>query len=67
MESNRICFIIATMANQVIRDLVLEIKGNFFSIICDEFTDISNKEQLTIFFRWVDKELEACNVLRDVM
>ena len=48
MESNRICFIIATMANQVIRDLVLEIKGNFFSIICDEFTDISNKEQLNI-------------------
>ena len=59
MESNRICFIIAIMANQVIRDLVLEIRGDFFSIICDEFTDNSNKEQLTICIRWVDKELEA--------
>ena len=47
------------MANQVIRDLVLEIRGDFFSIICDEFTDISNKEQLNICIRWVDKELEA--------
>ena len=45
----------------VIRDLVSEIMGGFFSIICDEYTDISNKikEQLTICIRWVDKELEA--------
>ena len=47
------------MANHVIRDLVLEIRGGFFSIICDEYTDVSNKEQLTICIRWVDKELEA--------
>ena len=33
--------------------------GGFFSIICDEHTDISNKEQLTICIPWVDKELEA--------
>ena len=47
------------MANHVIRDLVSEIRGGFFSIICDEYTDISNKEQLTICIRWVDKELQA--------
>ena len=47
------------MANHVIRDLVSEIRGGFFSIICAEHTDISNKEQLTICFRWNDKELEA--------
>ena len=47
------------MANLVIRDQVSEIRGGFFSIICDEYTDISNKEQLTICIRWVDKELEA--------
>ena len=47
------------MANHVIRDLVSEIRGGLFSIICDEYTDISNKEQLTIRIRWVDKELEA--------
>ena len=48
--------IIAIMANHVTRDLVSEISSGFFSIICDEYTDISNKEQLTICIRWVDKE-----------
>ena len=47
------------MANHVIRDLVSEIRGGFFSIICDEYTDISNQEQLTICIRWVNKELQA--------
>ena len=51
--------IIAIMANHVIRDLVSEIRGDFFSIICDEYTGTSNKEQLTIYIRWADKELEA--------
>ena len=51
--------IITIMANHVIHDLVSEIRGGFFSIICDEHTDISNKEQLIICIRWVDKELEA--------
>ena len=51
--------IIVILANHVIRDLVLKIRGGFFSIICDEYTDISNNEQLTICIRWVDKELEA--------
>ena len=51
--------IIANMANHVIRDLVSKIRGGFFSIICNEYTDISNKEQLTICIRWLDKELEA--------
>ena len=46
------------MANHIIRDLVSEIRGGFFSIICDEYTDISNK-QLTICIRWVDRKLEA--------
>ena len=51
--------IIAIMANHEIRDLASEIRGGFFSIICDKYTDISNKEQLPICIRWVDKELEA--------
>ena len=42
--------IIAIMENYVIRDLVC---------VCDEYTDISNKEQLTICIRWVDEQLEA--------
>ena len=47
------------MANYVICDLVSEICGGFFSIICDKYTDISNKKQLTICTRWVDEQLEA--------
>ena len=51
--------IITIMANYVIHDLVSEIRGGFFSIICDEYTDISNKEQLNSCIRWVDEQLEA--------
>ena len=47
------------MANYLIRDLVSEICDGFFSIICDEYTYISNKEQLTICIRWADEQLEA--------
>ena len=51
---------IAIMANHVrVRDQVSEIRGGFFSIMADEYTDISNKEELTICIRWVDKELQA--------
>ena len=35
--------IIAIIANHVIPDLVSEISGGFFSIICDEYTDISKR------------------------
>ena len=42
--------IIAIMVNYVIRGFC----GGFFSIICEEYTEISNKEQLTICIRWVD-------------
>ena len=45
------------MANYVIRDLVSEICGGFFSVICDEYTN--NKEQFTTCIRWVDEQLEA--------
>ena len=43
--------IISIMAHQVQRDLVNDIGCNFFSIIADEYTDISNHEQLTICLR----------------
>ena len=32
-----------------------QIRGSYFSIICDEYTDISNKEELTFCLRWVDE------------
>lgn len=51
--------IISIMANQLQRDLVRDIEKSFFSIIADEYTDISNKEQLVVCLRWVDLNLEA--------
>ena len=56
------------MANHVIRDVVSEIRGSFFSIICDEYTDISNKEQLAICIRWVDIGAETIvSAIKDVL
>ena len=43
--------VMSIIANNVIRDLVLDIQRGFFSIICDEYTDLSNKEQLTTCIR----------------
>ena len=31
--------------------------SSFYSIMADECTDISNKEQLVLCFRWVDEDL----------
>jgi len=42
-----------------VRGLVSEISGGFFPFVCDEYTDVSNKEQLTICIRWVGKEWEV--------
>ena len=42
------------MAGHVLRDLLQEIREAPFSLIVDEATDISNKEQLCINLRWVD-------------
>ena len=50
---------ISIMANNVIRNLVADIRGGFFALIADEYTDISNKEQLTICIRWIDKHHEV--------
>ena len=51
--------IISIMANNVIRNLVADIRGGFFILIADEYTDTSNKEQLIICIRWIDKHLEV--------
>lgn len=52
--------LIAILVSRVIQDLISDIqKAIFFAIICDEYTDLSNKEQLTICIRWVDDLLIA--------
>ena len=48
------------MASQVLQRKLMEVQNsNFFSIRCDKYTDTSNKEQLSLCVRWVDKNLEA--------
>ena len=43
------------MAHQILRDFTDEMRDSFYATICDEYTDISDKEQLTLCLRWVDK------------
>ena len=47
------------MAHQVQRDLTKDTGKGLFSLIAGEYTDISNQEQLTLCFRWVDEHLNA--------
>lgn len=51
--------IIGLMSNEVMRDLLRQIADSYFSLICDEYTDVSNKEQLSLCLRWIDSDLEA--------
>lgn len=51
--------ILKTMALQVLRKVVDSISlSPFLSLMVDETTDISNKEQLVVCIRWVDKSLQ---------
>ena len=52
------------MAHQTLRDLTDEMRDSFYATICGEYTDISNKEQLTLCLRWVD---ELFNIHEDFM
>ena len=51
--------ILVIMSNQITRKLSESLQNNFYSIICDEYTDISNTEQLSFCLRWVDNCLCA--------
>lgn len=51
--------LVSIMADIVSRQVVTSLDNSFFSILCDEYTDVSNKEHLTLCVRWIDKELEA--------
>ena len=44
----------------IIQELGKQIRSSpFFSIMADETSDVSNKEQLVICIRWVDENLMA--------
>ena len=52
------------VAYNILRDLTDETRDSFYATICDEYTDISNKEQLTLSLRWVD---EIFNIHEDFL
>jgi len=50
--------ILFLMSSHILRNVSKKIHGSgALTLMCDECTDISNKEQLTICFRWVDQNL----------
>ena len=50
--------ILFLMSSHILRNLSKKIRDSgAFTLMCDECKDISNKEQLTICFRWVDQNL----------
>lgn len=49
------------MANQLLRRKLYDINNSkMFSLMADEYTDVANKQQLSICTRWVDDNLNAC-------
>ena len=45
------------MGVSLLRGLLVDInRAQWFSLIADEATDVSNKEQLTVCIRWVDED-----------
>ena len=49
--------IIGIMSNQLLWKLLNEVReAALFSLIADEVTDISNKEQFCVSVRWIDNE-----------
>lgn len=52
--------ILKVMSQMISREIAVELQSApFLTIMEDETTNVSNKEQLVICFRWVDKKLEA--------
>ena len=50
--------IISILADQVIQSIISRVKAaKWFSVIADEVTDVSNKEQLSIALRYVDSAM----------
>ena len=52
--------LLKVMAHQVLRKIIGRLQSSdFFTVMADETTDISNREQLVICLRWVDNDLDV--------
>ena len=59
--------ILKTMALQVLRQVMESIhSAPFLTIMIDETTHVSNKEQVVICFRWVDKKKRTKSLLESI-
>ena len=55
LSSDIVNEIIGIMAHHILREILIEIRQSLrYSLIADEATDVSNKEQLCVTIRWVD-------------
>ena len=51
--------LLTIMSHQVVNQLLLSIRENIYSTICDEYTSCSNKEFLTFCLRWLNNNLDV--------
>ena len=51
--------IINLMSNQIMRNLLEPVRSCIFSVMYDEYTEVSNKEQLMFCMRWVNNDPEV--------
>ena len=52
--------ILSVMANDILRSVAEEVKSaKFCTVMADETTDVSNKEQVVMCLRWIDSTLTA--------
>ena len=57
--------VIKTCGDHILEKLLTEVrKAGYFSIIGDEATDSSNSEQLSLVIRFVNKDINVCEVFR---
>ena len=50
--------LINIMSKQLLRKKLYDInRSRMFSLMCDEYTDVSNKQQLSMCLRWIDDSL----------
>ena len=51
--------ILSIMALHILREIASELSGKWYTIMVDETTDLSNTEQMVLYLRYVDNNLEV--------
>ena len=49
--------LINIMSKQILRKKIYDVNSRLFSLMCDEYTDVSNKQQLSMCVGWIDGSL----------